>query len=279
MANSAIETGHANVVSHSEWIEARKEFLRKEKEFTRLRDALSRQRRTLPWEKVEKRYRFDSTKGKTTLADLFEGRSQLVVYHFMFSPGWEQGCPSCSFWADHFDGTTVHLANRDTTLAVISRAPLGEIEAFKKRMGWKFQWVSSFGSDFNFDYRVSFTPEEISSGKLEYNYAPMEGFPSEEAPGVSVFAKDAAGELFHSYSTYGRGIDILNGTYNLLDLVPKGRDEDGLAFTMSWVRHHDRYTEGYFVDPAQEAEDLFAGYEQAKSAGAKCCSGESRTDG
>ena len=279
MANSAIETGHANVVSHSEWIEARKEFLRKEKEFTRLRDELSRQRRTLPWEKVEKRYRFDSTKGKTTLADLFEGRSQLVVYHFMFSPGWEQGCPSCSFWADHFDGTTVHLANRDTTLAVISRAPLGEIEAFKKRMGWKFQWVSSFGSDFNFDYHVSFTPEEISSGKLEYNYAPMEGFPSEEAPGVSVFAKDAAGELFHSYSTYGRGIDILNGTYNLLDLVPKGRDEDGLAFTMSWVRHHDRYTEGYFVDPAQEAEDLFAGYEQAKSAGAKCCSGESRTDG
>ena len=279
MADSAIETGHANVVSHSEWIEARKEFLRKEKEFTRLRDELSRQRRTLPWEKVEKRYRFDSTKGKTTLADLFEGRSQLVVYHFMFSPGWEQGCPSCSFWADHFDGTTVHLANRDTTLAVISRAPLGEIEAFKKRMGWKFQWVSSFGSDFNFDYHVSFTPEEISSGKLEYNYAPMEGFPSEEAPGVSVFAKDAAGELFHSYSTYGRGIDILNGAYNLLDLVPKGRDEDGLAFTMSWVRHHDRYTEGYFVDPAQEAEDLFAGYEQAKSAGAKCCSGESRADG
>jgi predicted dithiol-disulfide oxidoreductase (DUF899 family) len=274
MASSAIETGHANVVSHVEWLAARSEFLSKEKEFTRLRDELSRQRRALPWEKVEKRYRFDSAKGKVTLADLFGGRSQLLVYHFMFGPGWEQGCPSCSFWADHFDGAAVHLANRDTTLVVISRAPIDEIEAFKKRMGWRFPWVSSFGSDFNFDYHVSFTPEERANGRVEYNYAVMEGFPSEEAPGASVFAKDAAGEVFHTYSTYGRGIDILNGTYNLLDLAPKGRDEDGLAFSMEWVRHHDRYMEEYLVDPAQKPEDLFARYEQGKGPAGSCCSGE-----
>ncbi len=266
MASSTIELGHPNVVSHAEWLAARSEFLTKEKEFTRLRDELSRQRRTLPWEKVEKRYEFDSTKGKVTLADLFDGRSQLIVYHFMFGPGWQEGCPSCSYVADHFDGSTMHLANRDTTLAVVSRAPLAEIEAFKKRMGWKFQWVSSFGSDFNFDYHVSFTPEEKASGKVEYNYAKGE-FPSEEAPGASVFAKDAAGEVFHTYSSYARGLDILMGTYNFLDLVPKGRDEDGLAFSMSWVRHHDRYAEGYFVDPAQK-------YVQPKSSAGSCCSDE-----
>jgi predicted dithiol-disulfide oxidoreductase (DUF899 family) len=271
MASSTIETGHPSVVSHAEWLTARSEFLTREKEFTRLRDELSRQRRTLPWEKVEERYQFDSTKfdgtrGKITLADLFDGSSQLIVYHFMFAPGWQEGCQSCSYWADHFDGSTMHLANRDTTLAVVSRAPLAEIEAFKKRMGWKFQWVSSFGSDFNLDYHVSFTPEERASGKVYYNYAVGE-FPPDEGPGVSVFAKDAAGEVFHTYSTYGRGIDILNGTYNLLDLVPKGRDEDGLAFGMSWVRHHDRYTEGYFVDPTQK-------YEQPKSSAGSCCSGE-----
>jgi predicted dithiol-disulfide oxidoreductase (DUF899 family) len=280
MASSAIEVGHPNVVSHVDWLAARSEFLTKEKEFTRLRDELSRQRRTLPWEKVEKRYEFDSTKGKVTLADLFDGRSQLIVYHFMFAPGWEQGCPSCSYFSDHFDGTTIHLANRDTTLAVISRAPLAQIEAFKKRMGWKFQWVSSFGSDFNFDYRVSFTPGERASGKVCHNYT-MEEFPSEEAPGASVFFKDgareAAGEVFHTYSTYGRGIDILNGTYNLLDLAPRGRDEDGLAFSMSWVRHHDRYTQDYSVDSLQKADDLFAKYEQPKSSAGSCCSGESHS--
>jgi predicted dithiol-disulfide oxidoreductase (DUF899 family) len=276
MASSTIEAVHPNVVSHVDWLAARSEFLTKEKEFTRLRDDLSRQRRTLPWEKVEKRYEFDSTKGKITLADLFDGRSQLLVYHFMFGPGWEQGCPSCSYFSDHFDGTTIHLANRDTTLAVISRAPLAEIEAFKRRMGWKFQWVSSFGSDFNFDYHVSFTPKERSSGKVYHNYT-MEEFPSEEAPGASVFAKDAAGEVFHTYSTYGRGIDILNGTYNLLDLVPKVRDEDGLAFSMSWVRHHDRYTQDYSVDSVQKADDLFARYEQPKSSAGSCCSGESHS--
>jgi predicted dithiol-disulfide oxidoreductase (DUF899 family) len=269
MASIKVEVGHPNVVSHVEWLTARSEFLSKEKEFTRLRDELSRQRRTLPWEKVEKRYAFDSTKGTVTLADLFDGRSQLIVYHFMFGPGWQQGCQSCSFWADHFDGSTIHLAHRDTTLAVVSRAPLAEIEAFKKRMGWKFPWVSSFDSDFNFDYHVSFTPEQRSGGKVYYNYDNRE-FPPNEGPGASVFTKDAAGEVFHTYSTYGRGLDILNGTYHLLDLVPRGRDEDGLAFSMSWVRHHDRYTEGYLVDAAQK-------YEPPKSSAGSCCSSESHS--
>jgi predicted dithiol-disulfide oxidoreductase (DUF899 family) len=269
MSSSVIEAVQPNVVSRAEWLAARTEFLTKEKEFTRLRDELSRQRRALPWEKVEKRYEFDSTWGKTTLADLFAGRSQLIVYHFMLGPGWEQGCPSCSFWADHFDATTVHLANRDTALVVISRAPLAEIEAFQRRMGWKFQWLSSFDSDFNFDYHVSFRPEERSEGNVYYNYA-VSGFPSEEGPGISVFARNPAGEVFHTYSTYGRGLDILNGTYNLLDLVPKGRDEDGLAFSMAWVRHHDRYTEGYLVDPA-------AKYAQPRKSEGSCCSAESGT--
>jgi predicted dithiol-disulfide oxidoreductase (DUF899 family) len=263
-----IEVAHPNVVPHVEWLAARNEFLTKEKEFTRLRDELSRQRRALPWEKVEKRYEFDSTRGKITLAELFDGRSQLIVYHFMFGPGWQEGCRSCSYVADHFDGSILHLANRDTTLAVVSRAPLAEIEAFKKRMGWKFQWVSSYASDFNFDYHVSFTPEEMSGGKVYYNYAMDD--PREEGPGLSVFAKDSAGEVFHTYSTYGRGVDILIGAYNFLDLVPKGRDEDGLGFTMSWVRHHDRYTQGYFVEPAQKRE------EPKISAGC-CCSGESHS--
>jgi predicted dithiol-disulfide oxidoreductase (DUF899 family) len=262
MANSAIAIEHSNVVSHTEWLAARSAFLSKEKEFTRLRDELSRQRRALPWEKVEKRYEFDAVSGKVTLADLFDGRNQLLIYHFMFGPGWEQGCKSCSFVSDHFDGATVHLAHRDTTLAVASRAPLAEIEAFKKRMGWKFPWVSSFGSDFNFDYHVSFTPEERANGKVAYNYDVGE-FPSEEAPGASVFAKDGAGEVFHTYSTYGRGLDILMGTYNLLDLVPKGRDEAGLDFSMSWVRHHDRYEDGSVVDPISK-------FDQRKSTG--CCS-------
>ena len=274
MASSTIRTVQPNVVSHDEWLAARKEFLNKEKAFTRMRDELSRQRRGLPREKVEKRYEFDSTRGKVTLADLFDGRSQLLVYHFMFAPGWEQGCPSCSYFADHFDGTTIHLANRDTTLVVISHAPLSEIEGFKKRMGWKFQWVSSFSSDFNFDYHVSFTPEERASGEIYHNYR-MESFLREEAPGISVFAKDAVGEVFHTYSTYGQGIDVVNGTYNFLDLVPKGRDEDGLAFSMAWVRHHDRYAQDYFVDSDLSAEVLFAGYEQSKKSA--CCSGESHS--
>jgi len=228
------------IVSQDAWLAARKQYLGKEKEFTRLRDRLSAQRRELPWVRVEKQYDFDGPTGKETLGDLFDGRSQLIVYHFMFGPGWEQGCPSCSFLADHFDGALVHLVHRDATLLAISRAPLPEIEAFKKRMGWRFKWVSSFGNDFNHDYHVSFTPDEIAKGKVYYNYD-MREFPSEEAPGISVFAKDGAGDIFHTYSGYARGLDILVGAYNFLDLLPKGRDEDGLDFTMAWVRHHDRY--------------------------------------
>jgi predicted dithiol-disulfide oxidoreductase (DUF899 family) len=228
------------VVSQEEWLAARKAHLAHEKEFTRQRDQLSAERRQLPWVKVEKNYVFDGPSGKETLADLFGGRSQLIVYHFMLGPGWKEGCKSCSFLADHFDGSITHLGQRDVTLVAVSRAPLPEIEAFKERMGWKFKWVSSFGNDFNRDYHVSFTPDEMAKGEVYYNYHQGQ-FPSEEAPGASVFYKNDAGEIFHTYSAYARGLDILLGAYNFLDLAPKGRDEDGLAFTMEWVRHHDRY--------------------------------------
>jgi len=238
-AMNAIDVEH-RVVSNGEWLEARKAHLAKEKELTRLRDELSRERRELPWEKVKKNYLFDGPKRRETFADLFDGRSQLIIYHFMFGPEWEEGCPSCSLLADHIDGSVVHLANRDVTLMAVSRAPLARIEPFKKRMGWRFPWVSSHGSDFNRDYHVSFTKDEMAQGRMYYNYA-MGEFPSEEGPGVSVFYKDAAGDIFHTYSAYARGGDILIGAYNYLDLAPKGRDEDNLAFTMSWVRHHDRY--------------------------------------
>jgi predicted dithiol-disulfide oxidoreductase (DUF899 family) len=230
------------IVPHNEWLAARKQYLAKEKEFTHLRDELSRQRRELPWESVEKQYDFDGANGKETLADLFDGRGQLIVYHFMLGPGWKEGCPSCSLMADHFDGMTVHLANRDVTLAVVSRAPIAEIESFQKRMGWRFKWVSSFGSDFNHDYQVSFTPERLASDDMVYNYGPPE-FKSEEMPGASVFFRDGTGQVFHTYSSYARGLDILVGAYNFLDLVPKGRDEAALPFTMAWVRHHDKYPE------------------------------------
>lgn len=228
------------VVTRTEWLEARKKLLAREKEFTRLRDQLSAERRTLPWVKVDKAYVFDGPGGKVTLAELFAGRSQLIVYHFMLGPGWEQGCKSCSYLADHFDGPAIHLANRDVTLAVVSRAPFVEIERFKKRMGWQFKWVSSNGSDFNYDFNVSFTPEQMAKGKVHYNYR-MTEFPSEEAPGISIFTKDDSGTVFHTYSAYARGLDILVGAYNMLDLVPKGRDEADMPYTMAWVRHHDRY--------------------------------------
>jgi predicted dithiol-disulfide oxidoreductase (DUF899 family) len=252
MATSTIEVQHPKVVSPAEWLTARKAHLAKEKELTRLRDELSQQRRELPWEKIEKQYVFDGPGGKKTLADLFGKRSQLIVYHFMFGPGWKEGCPSCSYLADHFDGSAIHLAHRDVSFAAISRAPSAEIEAFKKRMGWRFPWVSSFGSDFNYDYHVSFSPEEKAknNGKVQYNYELTE-FGSEEGPGASVFYKDKTGDIFHTYSSYARGLDILVGTYNFLDLAPKGRDEEGLAFSMAWVRHHDRYEDGYFVDAAK----------------------------
>ena len=228
------------VVSRAEWLQARKAHLTREKEFTRLRDRLSAERRALPWARVDKAYAFEGPEGKVTLADLFGGRHQLIVYHFMFGPGWEEGCPSCSFLADHIDGAAVHLGQRDVTLLAVSRAPLRQIEAFRKRMGWRFTWVSSHGTDFNFDYHVSFTKDEMAKGEVDYNFAPRE-FPSGEAPGISVYYKDEHGDVFHTYSAYARGLDLLVGAYNYLDLVPKGRDEDALAFTMAWVRHHDRY--------------------------------------
>ena len=227
------------VVSQTEWLAARKALLAKEKEFSKARDQLSAARRDLPWVKVEKNYVFDGPNGKETLAELFGGRSQLIVYHFMLGPGWTNGCPSCSFLADHFDGAAIHLAQRDVTLVVASRAPLAEIEAYKKRMGWKFKWVSSYGTDFNHDFHVSFTPEEKALGKVEYNYT-MTEFPSEEAPGLSAFIKEG-GSVFHTYSSYARGLDILIGAYNFLDFAPKGRDEAGLPWGMAWVRRHDEY--------------------------------------
>jgi predicted dithiol-disulfide oxidoreductase (DUF899 family) len=228
------------VASREEWLAARKALLEREKAFTRERDALSAARRELPWVKVDKAYVFDGPDGKETLADLFDGRSQLIVYHFMFGPEWEQGCPSCSFVSDHIDGANLHLPHRDVTLIAVSRAPLEQIEAFKQRMGWRFKWVSSYGNDFNYDYHVSFTEAEMAKGEVYYNYR-MGEFPSDEAPGVSVFYKDPTGAVFHTYSAYARGLDMLVGAYNYLDLVPKGRDEAALPWTMAWVRHHDRY--------------------------------------
>ena len=230
------------IVTRENWIAARKALLAKEKDFTRARDALSAARRQLPWVKVDKDYVFDGPDGSEALADLFDGRSQLIVYHFMFGPDWDEGCPSCSYLADHFDGAIVHLNHRDVSMVVVSRAPLDKLETYRKRMGWTFKWLSSLGSNFNYDYHVSFATDELAAGKIYYNYA--EGsFPSEEAPGISVFHKDANGDVFHTYSAYARGLDILIGAYNLLDLVPKGRDEDGLSFTMEWLRRHDRYAD------------------------------------
>ena len=239
-----------SIVSQEKWLQRRKELLSKEKELTRLRDRLNAERRELPWVRVEKNYLFDAPGGKVSLKELFAGRSQLVIYHFMFGPDWNEGCPSCSFVSDHIDGALPHLAARDATMVMASRAPLAKIEAFKKRMGWRFTWVSSYGSDFNSDFRVSFTKDEMAQGKVNYNYA-MQEFPSEEAPGISVFYKDAGGDVFHTYSSYGRGLEQLVGTYMILDMVPKGRDEDKLGFTMEWVRHHDRYGTDEFADPTK----------------------------
>ena len=226
------------VVSRDQWIESRRAFLAKEKEFTRLRDELSRQRRELPWEKVEKAYVFDGPQGRETLADLFAGKSQLIVYHFMFAPDWEEGCKSCSFWADNFERLPVHLKHRDTTMIAVSRAPLAKLQAYAKRLAWTFKWVSSGGNDFNYDYRVSFTPEDVAAGELDYNYGKFR-MKAPELPGISVFYKDAKGDIFHTYSSYSRGIDMMNNAYHYLDLTPKGRDEgDGI---MAWLRRADEY--------------------------------------
>ena len=227
------------LVSPNEWLEARKKLLIQEKEFTRLRDQLSRQRRELPWVKIEKQYVFEGPNGKETLADLFEGRSQLVIYHFMYAPDWEEGCPSCSFWADNFNPIVIHLNHREVTFAAISRAPLEKLNAFKERMGWSFKWVSSENNDFNYDYHVSF-PAGVPKEELEYNYSNL-SFDTSDQPGVSVFYRDEKGNIYHTYSAYSRGIDILNTAYNYLDLVPRGRDEDELEFSMDWLRYHDRY--------------------------------------
>jgi predicted dithiol-disulfide oxidoreductase (DUF899 family) len=228
------------IVSEAEWLIARKDFLAREKEFTRDRDALAAARRKLPMVKVEKEYLFETNDGDQRLDELFEGRTQLIVYHFMLGPGWEEGCKSCSYLADHFDGANWHLPHRDVTLVVVSRAPLSELQKYQQRMGWKFKWVSSHGSDFNFDYGVSFTEADEKKGSVCYNYR-TDDWMSDELPGLSVFYKTADGDVLHSYSTYARGLDALVGTYNFLDLVPKGRDENPDS-TMDWVRRHDEYT-------------------------------------
>lgn len=232
-------TEHA-VVSREEWIKARKRFLAKEKEFTRLRDELNRERRSLPWERVDKEYVFHGPNGRETLADLFAGRRQLIVQHFMFGPDWDAACKSCSFWADGYNGFAVHLQQRDVTFVAVSVAPLEKIEAFKRRMGWTFKWVSSAGSDFNGDYQVSETDEEREKGRSYYNYQIDEPF-SSERPGISVFYRDDDGTVFHTYSCYARGLDMLNAAYHYLDLTPQGRDEDGLSYPQEWVRLHDSY--------------------------------------
>lgn len=226
------------VVSSEEWVRARIALLAKEKEFTQLRDQLAQARRDLPWERVEKNYVFDGPNGKQSLADTFAACSQLVVYHFMFDPEWDAGCKSCSFWADNFNGIPAHLRARDVAFTAISRAPLQKIEAYRQRMGWTFPWLSSFGNDFNRDYHVSFTPDEVEKDRGYWNYRVQE-IPDSEGPGVSVFYRDAGGNVYHTYSAYSRGIDVLNGAYHYLDMVPKGRDEGEL--TQFWVRRHDEY--------------------------------------
>jgi predicted dithiol-disulfide oxidoreductase (DUF899 family) len=268
MATSTIT--HPKIVSRDEWLIARQQLLAREKQLTRERDAIAAERRSLPWVKVDKAYVFDSPSGQKTLADLFEGKSQLIVYHFMFAPDWQEGCPSCSFVMDHTDATLVHLAQRDVAFVAISRAPLAKIEPFKKRMGWRFNWASSYHNGFNRDYGVSFTKEEQARSD-NYNFG-TSGHPSEEAPGFSVFYNDG-NDVFHTYSTYARGAETGMLTYNYLDLVPKGRDEGGFYFPMAWVRHHDRYEDGHLADAARPywpAEKASARQERESSS---CCAG------
>ncbi len=261
MATSTVD--HPKVVSRAEWLAARRALLAREKEITRASDEVARQRRELPWMKVEKSYVFDKPNGKETLSDLFAGRSQLIIAHFMFGPGWKEGCVGCSFGADHVDGMLVHLENHDVSYASISRAPIAEIETFKERMGWRFKWVSSFNNDFNRDYNVSFTKEDAAKGKVFYNYD-MQDFVSEELAGLSVFYKDAAGDIFHTYSCYGRGDEKRLTTYMMLDLTPKGRNENGPNFSLAdWVRHHDKYGADGHVDSTGR-------YRESKT-GEGCC--------
>ena len=232
-------TAH-QVVSGEQWLAKRKALLDKEKAFTKLRDELSAERRALPWVKVDKNYVFDSDKGKVSLADLFDGKSQLIVYHFMFHPDWDAGCKSCSFWADTYDPTVVHLNHRDVSLVAISRAPLERLGAYKRRMGWTFRWVSSANNDFNYDFGVSFTPDDLKKNGNNYNFGTRR-FTMEEAPGLSVFYKDVDGAVYRTYACYARGLDMLNSAYQYLDLVPKGRDEQAPNGPMAWLRRHDEY--------------------------------------
>ena len=235
-----LESTKHRVVDDARWTEQRVQLLAREKELTRLHDQVASERRALPWRRITKDYVFDTPQGRRTLADLFGGQRQLIVQHFMFGPGWEQGCPSCSYMADHTDGMRIHLAHRDIAFVAVSRAPLADILRFRERMGWGFDWVSSNGSDFNFDFAVSFTPEALATGAVDYNY--RKGyFPAEEAPGISVFCKDDVGDVFHSYSTFGRGVEAMMGAYVLMDLTPQGRNERDTFYKMEWVRHHDRY--------------------------------------
>ncbi|HLH02238.1 MAG TPA: thioredoxin family protein [Bryobacteraceae bacterium] len=229
------------IVSEQEWLAAHREHLEKEKQFTRLRDELSRQRRELPWVKVEKEYVFDGPNGKETLAELFEGRSQLILYHFMFHPDGEEGCPGCSFTVDHVDGANQHLPQRDITYVAVARAPYAKLAQFQKRMGWRFKMVSSYGSDFNWDYHVSFTPEQVAAGCKDYNFGTGFRYPGQEMPGLDVFYKDESGDIYRTFGVYARGLDILLNTYNYIDLTPLGRHEEDLPFPMAWVRHHDKY--------------------------------------
>jgi predicted dithiol-disulfide oxidoreductase (DUF899 family) len=228
------------VVTREEWLAARKEHLVEEKEFTRLRDDLNAKRRQLPWVRVEEDYVFRGAMGDVGLAELFDGRRQLIVYHFMYGPDWEEGCPSCSFWADSYDRVIVHLNHRDISMVAISNSAIENLEAYRERMGWSFKWLSSLDNDFNRDFHVSFTPEEIARGKMIYNFSET-SFPSSEGPGLSVFYRDDEENVFHTYSCYARGLDMLNAAYHHMDLVPKGRDEAELPHSMSWVRRHDRY--------------------------------------
>ncbi len=236
------------VVSREEWLRARLALLEQEKELTRFRDRVSAQRQALPWVRVDKAYEFETDSGSQSLAELFAGRSQLIVYHFMYAPEWDGPCPSCSLIADHFDGARPHLNARDVTLTAVSRAPLSKLKSLQQRLDWHFPWASSGGSDFNYDMHVSFRPDEIANGQVEYNYA-TGPVPVEELPGFSVFAKGEDGQVYHTYSSYARGGDLLIGAYNFLDLTPRGRNEKGLKFSMAWVRLHDSYGPGYQVDP------------------------------
>jgi len=227
------------IATRDEWTAERLELLAREKQLNRLRDELAERRRGLPWVRVDNDYRFDGADGTRSLQDLFDGRSQLLVYHFMFGPDWDEGCPSCSFWADSFDGVAVHLAHRDLTLVCVSRAPYAKLATYRERMGWSFPWYSSVTSDFNFDFGVSFTPDEQRDGGT-YNFTHQE-HPPDEAPGLSAFAADDRGDVLHTYSTYARGLDPINSGYQLLDLAPKGRDEADLECPMAWLRRHDAY--------------------------------------